>query len=1039
MSAEIRSASPARRTSRYHSPPIPSPPNPKMDPRLSSAGGRCRAFLIFLVFFVGSKYAAGQVEFSFHYETKLLQEVNSITNPVSERRDIVIFGDIVTIDKPLMSFGGDVVVIANHLRLLAPIDTRPLIKLSGKYWRAKPPLGGLWLPDTLRANQRLLREYDTYYFWREVYQPETRFYVRTYEGISTLDERLSNHPPNVILSDAGPSAPVPNVWVVDPPIDGVDAPPIERSAIRSGDIYVLAGSVAICGTQGEPCLPKTPLSIEGVSMDYGDNRARRVLLMADGLKGGYGSPAPPPACFGTPAQCNYWPSGRSGRASRGFDAGSVRVAYAQDIDVGEVRFRELISAKGGVRPYAGRFSTPSINQIEHLNLGSRFVLRDTTSPDTEPGLSGTVSVFRITDSLVAIGWIGSQLGSMSLGRDYKLAKSLTQATPSTALTLTPRRALSMYLRGETARINSLFLDRALDSVVGKRLPNPEPSAIPIPWNSGECDSRFSPALTDEELLYWRSLCVATTSLSHPSLFLLYGGGLFGPLRNTLLSELQSASIAHELSLLNSQQALAISELQKISDQMATQLELTERVALKEKLDKAVNFLNAAKAQNDASLPRIPSIPTLVTGLAGLGDALRGASKILESDPGGWKPAGDYLRSNRKNYESYLNAFVSLARFQGTKDLRTLEQEVSDALSSLQQFDQQVSDAHRDRLARLSHQLGNFLKLAEQVDDKRHHNVLLFPDVLRAIIQAYYVSPQRSELVLEKNSYAIKNLLTDASQSPIPLAIETLEDKCLAERGRPLSNFSGSLGCLLVKRHFKDWKVIWGTHNDLKLPLLVVAPGTGDVTATIAGFPSTSMQEQRLSSKRLHQLKTKNSTRIDTKELVKYETGIKHPRSTAMVNPTNCEHRSVESASAWGGYAEKITGITTENALTTAHMLCSVKLKSPTRKIVVSHGLIQLNFTRVGGSGGGVILNIYTSEASLPSASAPERGFPIFSTALAVRTVQNNTMLTLEKRPDDILVDLGNDADTVTIGLEMSDPWVDTALSASVYGIEVSEW
>jgi hypothetical protein len=90
-------------------------------------------FSVAFVLVVIPLYAATTGDY--RYQTRILAEgVRSTANPVSQRKDIVRMGEVITVQEPLFSYGGDVIILANTLKLLAPIDTRPYVQIQNVYW-----------------------------------------------------------------------------------------------------------------------------------------------------------------------------------------------------------------------------------------------------------------------------------------------------------------------------------------------------------------------------------------------------------------------------------------------------------------------------------------------------------------------------------------------------------------------------------------------------------------------------------------------------------------------------------------------------------------------------------------------------------------------------------------------------------------------------------------------------------------------------------------------------------------------------------------
>jgi hypothetical protein len=122
------------------------------------------AALLFLLANAASSVVADGLRKDFYFS----KEVYSDETDASYRpfrnilgKDVIIFGNDVSIDEPILTNGGNIIIFANSVSINAPIDTRIYLTHPNRY-----NSGRFGLTNILKEskNEPLMRFFDSYYF-----------------------------------------------------------------------------------------------------------------------------------------------------------------------------------------------------------------------------------------------------------------------------------------------------------------------------------------------------------------------------------------------------------------------------------------------------------------------------------------------------------------------------------------------------------------------------------------------------------------------------------------------------------------------------------------------------------------------------------------------------------------------------------------------------------------------------------------------------------------------------------------------------------
>lgn len=270
------------------------------------------------------------------------------------KKDVFLVGQHVVIDKTLMSYGGDVLILADQLEISAPIDTRVRATIDTPFWEAtyKYQGGPIFAEDRMdmhhllrpgRSGVEIAQAFFDWMYWHDDFDEACRCYK--FSGLDATKYNWQKHEGSNQLAEnsfAGTLAPT-SLPILpygayrqgDPRekgTDGTNAPEkYDLSEFRSGSIRIYARTITFC----DEC---RRTHYEGSMSPLGDERdiERTRFLVTSGLRGGRGGvggiawcvpyPPTPGAAFQSACE-DMWniEGGNSGEPSRGADGGNIEV------------------------------------------------------------------------------------------------------------------------------------------------------------------------------------------------------------------------------------------------------------------------------------------------------------------------------------------------------------------------------------------------------------------------------------------------------------------------------------------------------------------------------------------------------------------------------------------------------------------------------------------------------------------------------------------------------------------------------------------
>ena len=267
---------------------------------------RCCVPLL-VITLVGAQGMAHAEQYVFPY-TEKVKTNDELFNYSKEilKKDILIFGDIVSIDSAIMSNGGDILVVANELVLSAPIDTRVHFSMVEPYWIPNDPQSAnnsqLSLDRVFMRRPDLWRPIQARILWHDHFDSSSRKYTfgsHKHDAWFADSQRLDGYgyaqlmrlglpawDPIEIAQMPSGRTPRKTTFIRNTSnlLPGRDAPVITNKEVaRSGDITIVASSINFCEVCGDNRGAYTLVD----NGDIGDVE-RAIFFHAGGLKGGHG-------------------------------------------------------------------------------------------------------------------------------------------------------------------------------------------------------------------------------------------------------------------------------------------------------------------------------------------------------------------------------------------------------------------------------------------------------------------------------------------------------------------------------------------------------------------------------------------------------------------------------------------------------------------------------------------------------------------------------------------------------------------------------
>ncbi|VBD43370.1 hypothetical protein [Burkholderia pseudomallei] len=781
------------------------------------------------------------------------------------KSDIVIFGDDITIDSPVRSYGGDILIVADTLKVFAPIDSRPYISFSRAYWpNTEDPHPGLDPAFTFTLFPALLAAYDSYFYWQEIWDSSKFSYVRTV-GHPTFAGADIHFDPQPL----GPTATLDSAIPYGQTGNGNDAPSVSQPALRAGSIRIYARHILFCKSDSDGCPPNVSSSPSQLGGPY-DFDKTGLAFMADGISGPLGAPPPLVPCGGPAGACAQYDTGLSGLAGPGQDAGSVRIVLMDEsaAKVSETSLRS--SAHGGNPAYVGRFSVGSLGNFSRQDRGAIVYHPEleTRNRSTLFGADGPVSVEASVDYSRIVTEIASELAHMAQGKEYQLEPMVAELQqPEPHLWLVPRAVLLTYLRNEIVRARLTELDSFISllndriaanrhNTAGQQRKNasrPDISYGSIFRGIPNCSARDILGTSADETVYIKQLCLVTANNGSLVSDLLMLGGVFHDIPRDVSSVVNQNDMSAELGLLNTQAAQAVTEIEKVGNELALIYQSGQRQQLVQDLNAAKQALAHAQAeiqQNGNALSTIMSaagLAKVVASMVSIGSAFDAAATVLNDSTKSWSDAQQAFQKNKGSSADFVDLFTAINNNDVSNDtLAAVARAVKEASDRLSVFDRDVAAANAAAASRMGAQTKQVVDLGSKLEGKWAENILYFDQMVRAVFQTYITSPNGDINALVNNLVAVRDRFFDPTQSGVALNLSDVPDLCSADGNAVPVEQLKKTGCAKFMALPSYRRIYWGhVTKDIEVPFIVVGPADNEIDLTVAIPRFGKLREERI--------------------------------------------------------------------------------------------------------------------------------------------------------------------------------------------------
>lgn len=770
-----------------------------------------------------------------------------------EKTDYFIFQKQVVIDEPILTNGGNVLIVTDELVLNAPIDTRVYMKVKPDYWVAAPPgqdgIDFSSLGLALGAAPEGLLAFDSLYLWRETYDPKKKMFVysvaerptsATKPGSQTLGTKVVELPQL-------PSGQVPLAswkeyerrYDSTKPTDGTDAPDgwVVWPAVKSGAIGIYANRISLCdrctnNLSGFRTLEEI-ITIPSTKADPFDQEERAVFLQVSGLKGGRGAAGSMYAS--EVGNLVGMLGGLSGKPGRGGDAGSIEVHYVNHSPTEDERslLKLAALAERGAPAQSHRQRTPSLAGIRAHPTRTAF--RDEVPvPDLEQlfGSEGKILIDSV-DTDEAIRAIHEKLAEAELGANY--SAKLLIGKPG-LFSISPNSTLEIFLAQELVRLQSEFiglLERKLTSSATSRL---EYSPF---FASLTCNPRAYPMLPDRQQEYLAKLCdFRAVAKSDPvSSYLFRVGGVYQDVPDINVS-IRHQQIVVELN--RTQQLIrdAIDEIKDIHSLVFESISGQQRKQLENAVRKLQLTKQALQDAYEAASKDQPGLAEYALAIAKAGQDF-GEGLVAFYDEN-YLLAAVKFESGMENFAEGLGPLLVAYKFppsslnfaQLDAAIKAVERDLKDFVALVQETKSNMMKSRGDNLRGL-------MLARYNLEEYRTSTRFDFASMIRAVLQEYF---QTSDVTtLRKNLEVVRSTINEANNS-LTLYLPSVRRLCLGNpTSIPFAQLTDKAGCVEFDR--RSSYVILSKRPNSDLPLLVVSKADGSITRSLEqAFQASEIQK-----------------------------------------------------------------------------------------------------------------------------------------------------------------------------------------------------
>lgn len=597
--------------------------------------------------------------------------------------DIIWAAETITINSPLRSFGGDIILYANKITINAPLDTRVYFEHDVDFFQ--PGDGGRQRTSDAQAPNGFMWGVNSLPMYRQSFDD---YYLHCYDCV-TGETRQPQLPSG--LAAAG-------IYGTHPPpparSDGLPAPDdlILFPKVRSGRIFIFTNDLSIAPNLSMPQIPAYRCECDGSPTTYAP-----VALIASGAYGGRGGAGSASNCIThNPGAGNFdcvdslytMTGGLSGAGGRGADGGDIYVGLVGPVDPKtastiQQQVRSASTVKGGTSGSNAKFRTPSTRGPDQAN-GTRCSFHQDVSAGmydpAPPGKDGMLTIESLS-SIDALDKIAKLLNAKDARTDYNLYSYLQVSRVDPDIkALNASSVLSQFLSSSLAKAEVKFaID--VDKVFG--LSQVEDGGYLPPLFLGIATSSLDKvSLVEQQGSLARELQRYDQQKDGIMDVFRRSGGMFHvSSKNTALARMERGQLLVEVAQTNKILAQVNDNLRNIDSQLFSILSGSQindfKVQLKSLNDELSTLEKQLEQQNNAGLGG------LIGALQKCGEAIAGIVKAAAGD----NPLdlATSIKSGVDAFEGLFNQGQPTVSVLGITDLKRQIAQVQSDFDSLARF------------------------------------------------------------------------------------------------------------------------------------------------------------------------------------------------------------------------------------------------------------------------------------------------------------------------------------------------------------------
>ena len=669
--------------------------------------------------------------------------------------DMVWIANTITIDAPLRSFGGDIVLFAETLNINAPIDSRVYIEHdvdnfepgdSSKHTQKTDDAMYAGRPVGVNAHPAYKVAFREYYLkCYDCESNETRF--------PELPSGLAAASPQGIASSGkfnGQSAP-----------DNL----ILFSEVRSGNITIFANRINI-----SPALLKPEIPDYRAECNRESTAITKFAINAGGIAGGRGGAGsasscivhPPPANsdvqFDCGAQLYDMTGGLSGAGGQGGDAGNIQIELVANPNLTEIEaaLKSVSNVAGGAPGANATFRTPAAEGPNAVQA-NRCSFKEEGYPykPANAGADGAVTIAKGT-SEDSLQQLARHLAANDSRLDYDYFIFLNMAKSDAAIHSTAFSSrLSDYL--STELVNSeVKVAGDLDSLIGldkKEQGTPYLSPMLVGINNAKFDEQV---FGEQQQSLLRELAKYDVGSEGVTAVLRNFGGMFHvATKNAATTRMSAQQLRVEVTQGTQTLSEIKEELRSINSLLFASLTWSQGQELQARINK---LSDEVKQLEDELAKQSESQPGLLSILPAVRDFGTAISEMLSGvSSGNFSSAAEALTKASAAYNTLVAPKESQTLQQAIEETRKNLAEVTLEYEELLTY---VSDQKQRYFSERFVDLQQSLRSRGSVVSQLTSESFLFPDLIKIALISYFDDVTSDKAQLRTNLKALQVYLRD---------------------------------------------------------------------------------------------------------------------------------------------------------------------------------------------------------------------------------------------------------------------------------------